>query len=223
MRTKEAANDYRFFPEPDLQPIKVTKEQIDEIKATMPPLPNELFKKYTDELGLSDYDAGILTDSKSIALFFEEIIAHTSKYKAAANWMMGDIKSYLNEKAIEVKDFPISPENIANLIELIDSGKISNNLAGHKLFPEMITQATTGAASDPEEIAKANDWIQESDEAAIRALLLEVFSENPEEYERFKSGEKQLMGFLMGQLMKKSAGKADPRSATKLINEILNE
>lgn len=218
MRSKEAAMDYRYFPEPDLQPIKVSKEHVQQIASQMPPLPNELFKKYTSELGLSAYDAGILTDQKEIALYFEEIIEHTSNYKAAANWLMGEVKSYLNEKAIGIHEFPIKANRIAELINLIDSGKVSNNLASQKLFPAMLEED-----KHPEKIAEQNDWIQNSDEGAIKDLIKEVFSENPAEFERFKSGEKQLMGFLMGQVMKKSQGKADPRSASKLINELVNE
>lgn len=216
MRSKEAANDYRYFPEPDLQPIKVTQEHIQSIKDEMPPLPNALFNKYTSELGLSDYDAGILTDQKEIALYFEEIIENTKNYKSAANWLMGSVKSYLNEKAIGIHEFPISAARIAGLIELIDSGKVSNNLASQKLFPAMLE-----STDDAEKIAVANDWIQDSDDDSIKALIQEVFDENPSEYERFKGGEKKLMGFLMGQLMKKSRGKADPKSASKLINEMV--
>ena len=181
----------------------------------MPPLPNALFTKYTKELGLSDYDAGILTDQKEIALFFENIIKETENYKSAANWLMGDVKSYLNEKAVTIDNFPISAKRIAGLINLIDSGKVSNNLASQKLFPAMIE-----SQDDALQIAESNDWIQDSNEDSIKTLILEVFDENPSEFERFKGGEKKLMGFLMGQLMKKSKGKADPKSASKLINEM---
>lgn len=218
MRSKEAANDYRFFPEPDLQPIRITPEKIDTLKSEMPPLPNELFEKYTKDLKLSEYDAQILTDQKDIALYFEAIIAHTKSHKSAANWLMGDIKSYLNTNALSIKEFPITPENIAGLIALIDEGKISNNLASQKVFPAMLTENKSAL-----EIAEANDWIQNSDEGAIKGIIQEVFDENPAEYERFKAGEKKLMGFLMGQVMRKSKGKADPKSASKLINEMINQ
>lgn len=221
MRTKEAANDYRFFPEPDLQPIKVTQEKIDGIKEQMPPLPSQLFRKYTEELKLSDYDAGLLTDQKPIALYYEDLISHTKNYKSAANWLMGDIKSYLNNLAVGIEDFPLSAKDIAAMIALIDESKISNNLAGQKLFPKMLEIAKEGGNTNPLEIAQQNDWIQNSDEGAIKTIILEVFKENPEEYERFKAGEKKLMGFLMGQVMKKSRGKADPQSASKLINELI--
>ena len=183
----------------------------------MPPLPNALFSKYTKELSLSEYDAGLLTDQKEIALFFEEIIKNTDNYKSAANWLMGDVKSYLNEKALDISEFPISAERFAaGLIRLIDSGKVSNNLASQKLFPAMLE-----SSEDAESIATKNDWIQDSDDGNIKQFIQEVFDENPSEYERFKGGEKKLMGFLMGQLMKKSKGKADPKSASKLINEMV--
>jgi len=217
MRSKEAANDYRYFPEPDLQPITVNQEHIDKVRSTMPPLPAELFKKYTQELGLSAYDAEILTDQKEIALFFEDIISNTKNYKSAANWLMGSVKSYLNEKAVGIGEFPISASRISDLINLIDSGKVSNNLASQKLFPAMLE-----SDDSPLKIAETNNWIQDSDEDAIKNMVLEVFAENPSEFERFKGGEKKLMGFLMGQLMKKSQGKADPKSASKLINELAN-
>lgn len=218
MRTKEEAMDYRYFPEPDLQPITVSQEHIQRISGEMPPLPNDLFEKYTKELGLSDYDAGLLTDQKSIALYFEDIIAHTKNYKAATNWLMGDVKSYLNNKAVGISEFPISAERIAQLIQLIEDGKVSNNLASQKLFPEMLKNDKS-----PLDIATENDWIQESDEGEIKSMILEVFAENSAEFERFKQGEKKLMGFLMGQLMKKSKGKADPKSASQLINTLADE
>lgn len=216
LRSKEAANDYRYFPEPDLQPIRVTQEHIDKVAATMPPLPSHLFNKYTKELSLSDYDAGILTDQKDIALYYEAVIQNTKHYKAAANWVMGDMKSYLNTNAINVGDFPISPERLAEMVNLIADGKISNNLASQKLFPAMLENNDSA-----EKIASANEWLQSGDSNEILELLKEVMNENPSEVERFKNGEKKLMGFLMGQLMKKSRGKADPKVATKLINETI--
>ena len=215
MRSKEAANDYRFFPEPDLQPIKITQEKIASLQAEMPPLPAELFKKYTTEFSLSEYDAQIVTDQKEIALFFEAIVAHTKNYKSAVNWLMGDVKSYLNTKAITIAEFPVTAKNMANLIGLIDEGKISNNLASQKVFPEMLKTDLP-----PLKIAEANDWIQNSDESEIKSIIQAVFDENPTEFERFKAGEQRLMGFLMGKVMQKSGGKADPKSASKLIAQM---
>lgn len=218
MRSKEAANDYRYFPEPDLQPIRVTQNHIQKIREAMPPLPAALFAKYTHELGLSEYDAGVITDQKEIALYFEEIIKHTKNYKSAANWVMGDIKSYLNARALDITELQLSPQHVAELIALIDSGKLSHSLASQKVFPEMLK-----ANESPLKIAEKNNWIQTSDEGEIKKLIASVIAENPAEIERYKAGETKLMGFIMGQLMKKSAGKADPKSAGKLLSEMLAE
>lgn len=219
MRTKEAANDYRYFPEPDLQPLFVDQKQIDLIKGEMPALPRELFIKYTKELGLSEYDAYILTDTKSIALYFEELITNTKNYKTAANWLMGDIKSYLNQNGLEIDQFPITPSQIAALIQLIDDGKVSSTVASQKIFPELLKQP----AKNPLSIAEELNVIQESDENSILGYIQEVISQNPNEVERYRNGEKQLTGFLMGQLMKISKGKADPKAANQLMREQLEK
>jgi len=218
MRTKEAANDYRYFPEPDLQPLFVDQKQIDLIHAEMPALPRDLFIKYTKELGLSDYDTFILTDSKSIALFFEELIKNTKNYKSAANWVMGDIKSYLNQNGLEIEEFPVSASQIAALIEIIDGGKISSTVASQKIFPVLLTEPT----KNPLTIAEELNLIQESDESSILEYIQQVIDQNPTEIERYKNGEKQLTGFLMGQLMKISKGKADPKAANQLMRDRLD-
>jgi aspartyl-tRNA(Asn)/glutamyl-tRNA(Gln) amidotransferase subunit B len=218
MRTKEAANDYRYFPEPDLQPLFVDQKQIDLIHSEMPALPRDLFIKYTKELGLSDYDAFILTDTKSIALFFEELINNTKNYKSAANWVMGDIKSYLNQNGLEIEQFPVSPAQIATLIAIIDEGKISSTVASQKIFPVLLTEPT----KKPLTIAEELNLIQESDESSILEYIQQVIDQNPNEIERYKNGEKQLTGFLMGQLMKISKGKADPKASNQLMRDRLD-
>ena len=217
MRSKEAANDYRYFPEPDLQPLFVNQPQIDAIKNEMPALPRDLFIKYTKELGLSEYDAYLITDSKSIALYFEALIKHTKNYKAAANILMGDIKSYLNQNGVEIDQFPIAPEKIAALIALIENGKISSTVASQKVFPNMLTSPEV----EPLKIAEDLNVIQESDENSILEYINQVIEKNPSEVERYRNGEKQLTGFLMGQLMKISQGKADPKAANQLLRNAL--
>lgn len=216
MRSKEAANDYRYFPEPDLQPLFIKQEQIDEIKKDMPTLPRALFEKYTKEFGLSEYDAYNLTDNKGIALYYEELISYTKNYKAAANWIMGDIKSYLNEFGKEIDEFPLNAERIASLIKLIDEGKISSSIASQKIFPEMLKSDLS-----PLTIAEKLNLIQDSTEETLKNLILQVFEENQAEVERYRNGEKQLSGFFMGKLMKVSKGKADPKIANKLLHELL--
>lgn len=217
MRSKEAANDYRYFPEPDLQPLIMDERQIATIKAEMPALPRELLLKYTRELGLSDYDAYNLTDSKGIALYYEEIIKHTGNYKAAANWMMGDVKSYLNEFGVEIDEFPLKPQAIAALISLIDEGKVSTSIASQKIFPEMLKQKD----KTPLQLAEELNLIQDSSEDVILGFINEVIAQHPAEIERYRNGEKQLVGFFMGQLMKVSKGKADPKTANALMRQIL--
>ena len=216
MRSKEAANDYRYFPEPDLQPLFIKQEQIDEIKKDMPTLPRALFEKYTKEFGLSEYDAYNLTDNKGIALYYEELIRHTKNYKAAANWIMGDVKSYLNEFGIEIDKFPLNPERIASLIKLIDEGKISSSVASQNIFPEMLKTEESVLL-----IAERLNLIQDSSEDTLKNLILKVFEGNKAEVERYKEGEKQLTGFFMGKLMQISNGKADPKIANSLLRKML--
>ncbi len=219
MRSKEAANDYRYFPEPDLTPLKITVDQINAIKSEMPALPRELFLRYTKEYGLSEYDAYNLTDNKAIALYYESILSHTQHYKLAANWMMGDVKSYLNAQGKDMSDFPISAEKIAELVNIIHAGKISNTVASQKVFPEMLNNPETSALS----IAENLNLIQDSNEDSILGFISEVIKQHPEEVARYKSGEKQLTGFLMGQLMKISKGKADPKSANQMLRNELEK
>ncbi|MDX2362735.1 MAG: Asp-tRNA(Asn)/Glu-tRNA(Gln) amidotransferase subunit GatB [Crocinitomicaceae bacterium] len=219
MRSKEAANDYRFFPEPDLLPIMIKQEDIDAMRGNMPPLPRELFLKYTNEFGLSAYDAYNLTDNKEIALFYNEVISHTKNYKSAANWMMGDVKSYLNQNGLEMPDFPLSTKSIADLVKLIDDGKVSSTIASQKIFPAMLENPT----STPLQLAESMNLIQDSNEDSILTYIEDVIKQHPEEIERYKNGEKQLTGFLMGQLMRISKGKADPKAANQLMRQTLDE
>ena len=218
MRSKEAANDYRYFPEPDLQPLFIDKNQVSQIKSEMPALPKELYDRYVNEYKLSPYDASNLTDSKEIAMFFEEIIALNQNYKSVANWIMGDIKSYLNDKGVQIDQFPISAKKISNLISLIDEGKISSTVASQKIFPEMLNSNESVI-----DIAERLNVIQVSNKGDITGFIEEVIQSNPSEVERYKNGEKQLIGFFMGQLMKASKGKADPKVANSLLREKLNE
>ncbi|RFC53889.1 Asp-tRNA(Asn)/Glu-tRNA(Gln) amidotransferase subunit GatB [Brumimicrobium aurantiacum] len=219
MRTKEDANDYRFFPEPDLQPLHVSQDQIDAIRAEMPVLPKALFEKYTKELKLSEYDANNIISTKPFAEYFEELIKYTKNYKSASNWMNGEVRSYLNQRGATIEEFPIQPGKLAELIELIDNGLVSNSVAGQKLFPVLLEQPN----ESPKKIAEELNLIQDSDEDSISAVIKEVIKQHPAEAERYKNGEKQLVGFFMGQVMKASGGKADPKSANKLMRQLLEE
>lgn len=218
MRSKEAANDYRYFPEPDLQPLFVDEKQIEAVRKEMPALPRDLYIKYTQDLQLSAYDAGILTDSKPIALYFESIINHTKNVKSAANFLMGEIKSYLNQHGLEMEEFPVAASTIAALIELIDSGKVSYSVASQKIFPVLVEHPER----QPLDLAIELNLIQESDEGSLRGYIEQVMELNPAEVARYKNGEKQLIGFFMGQLMKVSQGKADPKQSNQLMRAMLD-
>jgi len=218
MRHKEDANDYRYFPEPDLQPVIITEKYINNIKNLLPPLPNALFTTFTKKFGLSEYDANILIEEKDIALYFIEICNYTKNYKLAANFMNGSIKSYLNEKAVSITDFSISPQRIASLINIVDSGKVSNTIATSKIFPEMITCKELA-----EEIAQKNNWIQESNSKALKDYIQQVMKNNPEKVIEYKKGKKGLIGLFMGEIMKLSKGQADPKLANQLLRTELEK
>lgn len=217
MRTKEDLNDYRYFPEPDLSPVIVSEEWLESVKTSMPALPRELHHKFINQYGLSEYDAGVLTDSKEIALYYEDVCLHTQNYKGAANWVMGPVKSYLNELTLHISDFPIPAKSLAELIAIIDEGKINFSVASQKVYPEMLLHKT----KRPIEIAQDLNLIQESDEGSLMPIIETVLSENAAKVAEYRSGKKGLMGMFMGQVMKKSQGKADPKVATKLLTEIL--
>lgn len=218
LRSKEQAHDYRYFPEPDLQPLHVSQEYIDKIQADLPALPAELFERYTKDYGLTDYDANVLTDDKATAHYFEEILKHTESYKTATNWLMGPIRSHLNQMAIDIEEFELKPEQIADIIKAVESGKISNSNATQKVFPEMIK---TGRA--PIEIATELNLITETNEDEIIDIVRATIMSNPVQLEKYKSGNKGLMGFFMGEVMRETKGKADPKTASQLVKQILDE
>lgn len=219
LRSKENANDYRYFPEPDLQPVIVTQEYINTIKGTMPELPSDLFNKFTKVYGLSEYDAYNLTDLKGLALYFNELTTHTKNYKAAANWMMGSIKSYLNENAITIEQFKVRPNTMAELIALIDEGKISNAAATQKLFPELVLHPD----QSPLNIAERLDIIQSNDTGALQETINQVLAKYPDKVADYKAGKTNLMGLFVGEVMKAGKGKTDPKMANQLVKEALEK
>ncbi len=219
MRSKEMAHDYRYFPEPDLQAVFVEQGYIEDVKRMLPKLPAELIEKYTKELSLSTYDAELITEDKAIALYYEDIIQHTKNYKGAANWLMGSIKSYLNENALTIDHFKVPAEKIAGLIDLIDSNKINNSIAAQKVFPEMVKTPELSA----KEIAKNNNWIQDSDSTSLEGFIQEAISKYPDKVAAYKAGNKNLLGLFMGEVMKISKGKADPKISNQLLKEALEK
>ena len=216
-RHKEEANDYRYFPEPDLQPIIISKEYIENIKKSLPPLPKELLEKFISEFKLSKYDAKIIVEDKNTALYYNKLCKLTKNYKAAANLMNGAIKSYLNENAKSIEEFEISPQNIAELITLIDDNKVSNSIATGKIFPLLLKSDLS-----PEKIAVENNWIQESDTDTLLSLINEVIEKYPDKVKEYQSGKKGLIGLFIGEVMKLSKGKADPKLTNELIRKKLD-
>ncbi|TVR82057.1 MAG: Asp-tRNA(Asn)/Glu-tRNA(Gln) amidotransferase subunit GatB [Chitinophagaceae bacterium] len=219
MRSKEEANDYRYFPEPDLPPVIVDEAWLNEVKASMPALPKELTKIFTKELGLSEYDATVITEDKQIALYFQNLTKLTKNYKAAANWIIGPVKSYLNEKALHFEDFPLPEQKIAEIIDLIDEGKLSFTAASQKLFPVMAQSPEKPA----KELAESLNLIQDSDEDTLSGFVLEAIQAYPEKVKEYQAGKKGLMGLFMGEVMKRSKGKADPKKASAILQEMLDK
>lgn len=218
MRTKEAANDYRYFPEPDLPPLIVGRAWVDEIHAQMPALPDELHNLYTTKYQLSEYDASVLTDTKEVALYFNQVAGNTTNYKAAANWVMVNVKSYLNENALDMDDFTLPASAIASLIQLIDEGKISHSAASQKVFPVLVQNPT----KSPLQIAEELNILQESDSGFIQEAIKAAVAKFPEKVAEYKAGKESLLGLFMGEVMKQSKGKADPKVASQLLKEYLD-
>jgi len=217
MRTKEELNDYRYFPEPDLQPMHISEEWLNSIKASLPALPHELYKKFINEYKLPEYDAVVLSDTKEIALYFEDLCSKTKNYKAASNWVMGPVKSYLNELTLHVSEFPVTTEAVADIIALVESGKVSYSSASQKIFPEMLN----GDKRSPLQIAEQLNLIQESNTDSLQPIIDEVLSKNPGKVAEYKGGKTGILGMFMGEVMKASKGKADPKVATELLKQSL--
>jgi aspartyl-tRNA(Asn)/glutamyl-tRNA(Gln) amidotransferase subunit B len=218
MRDKEQAHDYRYFPEPDLPPVELTDENIEAIRAEMPALPWELKSRFVETYGLSDYDADVLTEEKAIALYFDELAAQVDQPKAAANWILGPVKGYRNEKALAMENFPLGVEKIIELVKLIDDGKTNFSIASQRIFPEMLQHPEKNALS----IAQELNLIQSSDVDFIEGLIDEVLGKFPDKVEAYRGGKKGLMGLFMGEVMKASKGKADPKLANKILTQKLN-
>jgi aspartyl-tRNA(Asn)/glutamyl-tRNA(Gln) amidotransferase subunit B len=217
MRTKEELNDYRYFPEPDLQPLKISDEWLASITLAMPTLPQQLVLKFVNEYGLPEYDALVITDTKEIAFYFEELCKNTKNYKAASNWMMGPVKSYLNELTMGITQLTVSPKALAELIAVVDSGKVSFAAAATKIFPELVKADGRSALKIAEEL----NLIQDSNSDSIRPIIEDVLAKYPEKVAEYKGGKKGILAMFMGEVMKATKGKADPKVTTQLLTEIL--
>ena len=213
MRVKEGADDYRYFPEPDLVQIVIDDAWRERVRAEIPELPDARKARYIEELGLPAYDAMVLTLTKEMSDFFEETIALGADAKLASNWLMGEVSAYLNADQKELKDIKLTPSNLAGMIKLISDGTISSKIA-KKVFKEL---ADNGG--DAAEVVKAKGLVQISDEGALREIVTATLDANPQSIEDFKNGKDRAIGFLVGQIMKATKGQANP----PLVNKILNE
>ncbi|RXZ00728.1 Asp-tRNA(Asn)/Glu-tRNA(Gln) amidotransferase subunit GatB [Fictibacillus sp. S7] len=215
MRVKEGSDDYRYFPDPDLVQLSVSEEWIERVRAEIPELPDVRKERYVSEFGLPAYDAGVLTASIKMADFFEKGIQEEADPKMLSNWLMGEVSAYLNNASREIDETPLTPGNLAKMIKLIEDGTISSKIA-KKVFKEMIENG-----GDPETIVKEKGLVQISDEGAIREFVVAVLDRNPQSIEDFKNGKDKAIGFLVGQVMKETKGKANPPLVNKLIAEEL--
>lgn len=220
MRNKEDAQDYRYFPEPDLVAIKLSDEYIENIRKTLPELPESRKSRYMEEYKLSEKDARLLTASKYLSNLFEAAEKICKNAKAVANWILSDISRILNEEELEPEHIPFTGDELASLVELIDKGTISSAI-GKKVLEEMFVE--DAATRNPEEIIKAKGWIQISDEGAIKEVVMQVLEANPQSIADYKAGKDRALGFLVGQAMKATKGKANPQMLNKMFIEEMNK
>ena len=217
MRDKEDAQDYRYFPEPDLGIIKISDEMIEEIRKTLPEMPESRRVRYVEEYKLPEYDSNILTSSKHLSDLFEKATEICRNPKAVSNWIMTDITRILNEKEEEPSAIPFTPEELGKLIILIDKGTISSKIA------KQVLEELFENPKDPEDIIKEKGWIQISDECAIKEVVQKILEANPASISDYKAGKDRALGFLVGQAMKETKGKANPQMLNKMFLEELNK
>ncbi len=214
MRGKEDAHDYRYFPEPDLMPLEISREWVEGIKSEMPELPSQKRERYQG-LGLSEYDASVIVEQMGLALFFDKVLELGANPKTAVNFIMGEIAAYLKEDHIEITDTKLTAENLAELISLIEKGTISNNI-GKQIIIEMLKEGTKASA-----IVEKKGLSQISDEGAIKELVQKVVDTHPSEVEAYRNGKTNLLGFFVGQIMKETKGRANPKTVNELLRGIL--
>ena len=217
MRSKEEAHDYRYFPDPDLVPVVLEEAWVEEIKKTIPELPEQKRERFAKEYGLPEYDAGVLTSSRELADYFEKCTSLFAKPKIISNWIMGDLLRELNKSNQEIGECPLSPEALVNLLKLIDEGVISGNIA-KSVFEEMYQTGKEASV-----IVEEKGLKQITDDKAIDEMVEGVLQANPSQVEEYKGGKEKVLGFLVGQVMKASKGKANPGAVNKLLKEKISK
>lgn len=215
MRSKEEAHDYRYFPDPDLVPLKLDAEWIQGFRANLPELPAVRTKRFVSDYGLPEYDATILTASKGMADYFEICVKQFNQPKTVSNWVMGELMRELNNSGTDISASPVMPERLVSLLQTVDQGTISLKVA-REIFPELYN-----SGKDPEQIIREKGLTQVSDEGALAKIIEEVLRKNPGQVAQFKEGKQQVLGFLVGQVMKASGGKANPGKVNELLKEKL--
>jgi aspartyl-tRNA(Asn)/glutamyl-tRNA(Gln) amidotransferase subunit B len=215
MRSKEEAHDYRYFPEPDLPPLVVDELRVDRVRRTMPELPEARRRRFVREYGIPEYDAGVLTQSAALADYFESVAAASGAPKAASNWIMGELLRTIKERGVSVADVPLAAAALAGLIKLVEGGTISSSV-GKDVFAKMYA---SGRSAD--EIVAADGLAQIGDEAALATIIRDVVGKNAEAVAQYRAGKAQTFGFLVGQVMKASGGKANPKLANQLLRKEL--
>lgn len=217
MRTKEGAADYRYFPEADVPPIKISQEWIDRVQSEIPEMPGERRQRYVTEYGLPEYDAHVLTLTKVMSDFFEETIKAGADPKQASNWLMGEVSAHLNKAQVELGDTQLTPQNLAQMIGLIEDGTISSKIA-KQLFQELVTNG-----GDANEVVEAKGMAQISDPTKLEPIIDAVLADNQESIDDFHAGKGRAMGYLVGQIMKQTQGKANPQTVNQLLSQKLKK
>ena len=217
MRVKEGMSDYRYFPEPDVPHLEISDEWVEEVRQSIPELPAARRVRYVEELGLPEYDAMVLTLSRDMSDFFNATLEEGADAKQASNWLMGEVSAYLNSEKMELLETKLTPNNLAGMINLIADGTISSKIA-KKVFKELIENG-----GDAKEVVEAKGLVQLSDPAQLLPVINEILDNNEQSIEDFKNGKGRAVGFLVGQIMKATKGKANPGVVNKLLNEELSK
>jgi aspartyl-tRNA(Asn)/glutamyl-tRNA(Gln) amidotransferase subunit B len=220
MRSKEEANDYRYFPDPDLLPLLIENELLESVRATLPELPNEKRDRFVNELGLSLYDASLLTSSRELADYFEAVLAATGNNdpKQCANWVIGEVSAALNKANMEITESPVSAEHLASVLL-----RIADNTISGKIAKTVFDALWKGEGEDADAIIEAKGLKQVTDSGAIESMIDEVIAANPDQKQQYKDGKEQLFGYFVGQVMKASKGKANPAQVNEILKKKLAE
>ncbi|MDH5399606.1 MAG: Asp-tRNA(Asn)/Glu-tRNA(Gln) amidotransferase subunit GatB [Cyclobacteriaceae bacterium] len=218
MRKKETLTDYRYFPDPDLSPVHLSEEWLNTIKADIEHIPWDMERELVEKYGLPEYDAGVICEDRQMTLYFSEVVNHTDNFKAVSNWIMGPVKGYLNDNKREITEFPLSAEKLAGLVRLVDDGGLSFSAASKHLFGPLVLNPE----KDVKLLAEELDLIHDHDTLALEQIVSDVLSSHPKEAEQLRNGKKKLVGMFMGELMKRTKGKLNPKEAKELLMKELS-